>query len=128
MTDNSRGTFHLSRGQTVELSVGNTVALIGGHVKFHHPGVPDGIVAMTVRPKFDIRRLVFSSQPIGVTEVFQVHVTRRRYKKNMPSGSLGLQYALQLPSRVNTQSWEFVPEDKGCTFSDVQQNMVSEIF
>ena len=121
MTDNNRGTFHLSRGQNVDLSVGNTVALIGGHVKFHHPGVPDGILRTTVRPKFDMRRLVFSSQPIGVTEVFQVHVTRRRYKKNFPSLTLGV-------PRLDFESWDFVPEDNGCAFSDVQQNMVSEIF
>ena len=119
MTNNNRGTFHLSRGQNVDLSVGNTVALIGGHVKFPHPGVPTGILRTTVRPKFDMRRLVFSSQPIGVTETFQVHVTRRCYKKSSPSLTLG---------GPTTESWDFVPEDKGCTFSDIQQNMVSEIF
>ena len=120
MTDNNRGTFHLSRGQNVEFSLGNTVALIGGHIQFPHPGFPQGTLSTTVRPKFNMRRLVFSSKPIGVKETFQVHVTRRRYKKNVPSLTFG-------PPR-HTESWDFVPEDKGCTFSDAQQNMVSEIF
>ena len=96
----------------MDLTSGNTVALIGGHIKFPHPGVPAGILRTTVQPKFNMRRLVFSSKPIGLTETFQVHVTRRRYRKNVP---------LTAP-----ESWDFVPEDKGCTFSDVQQNMVSD--
>ena len=116
MTNNSRGTFHLCRGQNVELSFGNTVALIGGHVKFPNPGVPHGMLRPS-HPKFDMRRLVFSSQPIGVTETFQVHVTRRQYKRNAPSLTLNV-----------ADTWDFVPEDKGCTFNDAQQNMVSEIF
>ena len=98
------------------MSLGNTVALIGGHVKFPHPGVPTGILRTTVHPKFDMRRLVFSSKPIGITETFEVHVTRRQYKR------CGVSVTKNLP-----ESWDFVPEDKGCTFSDVQQNMVSEI-
>ena len=116
MTNNSRGTFHLCRGQNVELSFGNTVALIGGHVKFPNPGVPHGMLRPS-HPKFDMRRLVFSSQPIGVTETFQVHVTRRQYKRNAPSLTLNV-----------ADTWDFIPEDKGCTFNDAQQNMVSEIF
>ena len=113
MTDSSRGTFHLSRGKNVDLSLENTMALIGGHIQFLHPGVPTGVLRTTVHPKFDMRRLVFSSKPIGITEIFQVHVTRRQYKKRGPGLS-------------GPESWDFVPDDKGCTFSDAQQNMVSE--
>ena len=113
MTDYNHGTFHLICGQNVDMSAGNVVALIGGHIKFPHPGVPTGVLRK-IHPKFDMRRLVFSSKPIGVTETFQVHVTRRHHRKNV---------RLTAP-----ESWDFVPEDKGCTSSDVQQNMVSEIF
>ena len=114
MTDHNRGTFHLVCGQNVDMSDGNTVALIGGHIKFPHPGAPAGVLQTTIHPKFDMRRLVFSSKPVGVTETFQVQVTRRCHRKNV---------RLTAP-----ESWDFVPEDKGCTSLDVQQNMVSEIF
>ena len=66
------GTFHLKRGLDVELSEGNTVALIGGLHKFD--SYADG-----PRAVIDMRRIVFSSKPIEVTGTFQVNGTRRKF-------------------------------------------------
>ena len=67
------GTFHSKRGLNVELSEGNTVALVGG-VHHFNPSHVDGPPAV-----IDMRRIVFSSKPIGVTGTFQVNVTRRKF-------------------------------------------------
>ena len=66
------GCFHSKRGTDVELSKGNTEA---------------AIVIKNYRPTFDgnstlhpVRRLVFSSEPIKPTGIFQVYVSRRKCK------------------------------------------------
>ena len=79
-TDNdNRGAFHISGGRNVELSEGKTVAQIGGEWRFFHPGTPQLVRSDSVTTKVFVRRLVFTSKPIEVTETFQVHVTRRKH-------------------------------------------------
>ena len=90
----------------MELSENNTVAQIGGDVKFAYPGHMTG--GPVGRPVFNMRRVVFSSKPIEPTGIFQVHVTRRKYHRSKYDAS-----------------YNFHPNDKGCSRSDVQQNMVS---
>ena len=117
-TDNdNRGTFHISGGQNVELSEGNTVAQIGGEWRFFGPSSPSCIRSDSVHTQVYVRRLVFTSKPIEVAETFQVHVTRR---KHMKSAGLG-----------HKKDIIFVPPAGNVLFSDrlihtdVQQNLVS---
>ena len=100
------GTFHSRRGPDVELSEGNTVALIGGVQNFVPPHIVHGPPAT-----IDMRRIVFSSEPIGVTGTFQVNVTRRRFISR------------------NGFSFTFEPGDKSkqkiCGYHNPHQTMVS---
>ena len=61
--DTITGAFYSKPGHNVELSEGNTVAIVGG--------------AYTIRffnNKITMRRVVFSREPIEIKETFQVHV------------------------------------------------------
>ena len=100
------GAFHSCAGRNVELSDNKTVAQIGGDVKFANPGHLTG--GPPGRPVFNMRRVVFSSKPIETTGIFQVHVTQRMYQMSKYDGS-----------------YNFHPNDKGCSLSYPQQNMVS---
>ena len=111
MNNDNRGTFHISGGRNVELSEGKTVAQIGGKWTFFHPGTPEGVRHDSVPVKVYVRRLVFTSKPIEVSETFQVHVTRRKH--NRANGGIS-----------------FVPGDsfiyyKQLESTNVQQNLVS---
>ena len=96
------GTFHLKRGPDVELSEGNTVALIGGVHNF------DSFYTVGPRAVIDMRRIVFSSEPIEVTGTFQVNGTRRK-STNRRYGSL----------------ITFGEKSKSGRYCDPQQTMVS---
>ena len=110
------GDFHVIGGRNVELSQGNTVAQIGGTWKFKTPTIKstEGTLYSYPyeRPTISIRRLVFSSNPIKVGETFQVRVTQRKHRVNK--------------SLIGSQifDYKFATGDKGCSHSDVQQNMV----
>ena len=101
------GAFHRFSGLDVELSERNTEALIGGKRVFYPGRGSDQYGGYQIpRPVINMRRVVFSSEPIEITGTFQVHVTRRKCK----SGS----------SRI-----EFFPEDNRGTKCEPHQSMVS---
>ena len=101
------GAFHRFSGLDVELSVRNTVASIGGKRVFYHARGSDQDGGYQIpRPVINMRRVVFSSEPIEITGTFQVHVTRRKYKAG--------------DTRI-----EFFPEDNRGTKCNPHQSMVS---
>ena len=105
--NDANGAFHSFGSRNVELSDNKTIAQIGGDVKFSYSGTSTG--GPDDRRLFNMRRVVFSSKPIETTDIFQVHVTRRKYHK----------------SKIHALTYTFHPNDKGCSLSDPQQNMVS---
>ena len=114
-TDNdNRGTFHIRRGQDVDLSEGKTVAQVGGEWMFYYPGTPQHVRADSVPTKIFVRRLVFTSKPIEVGETFQVHVTRRKHIK--PGRNIIFAPGDHCPKRCYGY-----PKS-----TDVQQNIVSD--
>ena len=101
------GAFHRFSGLDVELFERNTVASIGGKRVFYiSRGKDQDGGYQTPRPAINMRRVVFSSEPIGITGTFQVHVTRRKCK-------------------ASDTRLEFFPEDNRGTICNPHQSMVS---
>ena len=103
------GAFHVVGGQNVELSQEKTVALLGGTWTFKPPVHETN---SDVYPNVKTRRVVFSQNPINIGNTFQVYVTQRNHKVMKMWGT-----------RFHT--YTFVPEDKGCSSTYTQQNIVS---
>ena len=99
------GAFYSKRGNSVELSEGDTVAIIGGVHKFYNK-------------KITMRRVVFSREPINVRDTFQVHAVRRRYGRYYD----GYGFGTKLPD-PNTPKGFF--EVRPGILSEPQQDMVS---
>ena len=101
------GAFYSKRGNSVELSEGDTVAMIGGVHKFYYK-------------KITMRRVVFSREPINVGDTFQVHAIRRQYGRYYD----GFAFGTKLPD-PNTPKGFFEVRPRPGVFSEPQQNMVS---
>ena len=101
------GAFYSKRGNSVELSEGDRVAMIGGVHKFYYK-------------KVTMRRLVFSREPINVGDTFQVHAVRRQYGRYRD----GYAFGTKLPD-PNTPKGFFEVRPRPGILSEPQQNMVS---
>ena len=99
------GAFYSKRGNSVELSEEDTVAIIGGVHKFYNK-------------KITMRRVVFSREPINVRDTFQVHAVRRPYGRYYD----GYAFGTKLPD-PNTPKGFF--EVRPGILREPQQNMVS---
>ena len=102
--DTITGAFYSKPGHNVELSEGNTVAIVGGAYRFYNN-------------KITMRRVVFSREPIEIKETFQVHVVRRQYGINRGFGDC------LFDNDSNLRKGLFVR-----TCSEPQQNMVREFY
>ena len=102
------GAFHSRRGDGVELSEGDTVAIIGGVHKFYYE-------------KITTRRVVFSSKPINLRDTFQVHAVRRQYASDYSEGYV---FGTNLPDPNKPKRFF---ESRPKILSKPQQNMVSTV-